>query len=319
MRFAPKVLALAMVGVAGAGSSTALADDVGNQKCVQPSGADGTGKKNEHQGGSGGSTIQKADKAADSWANRTNGAIVGKDRQAANQRAAEAQRSWDKGTGEKTEKNEKNEKNEKPGRASMQPGSTSEEVGQASAQATGGVEGAVRDITESTDKPGRYNPFAVEFNPLGLFIGGKISFTAEWAPATHHVILVNPYFAHTSSDIATSGDTTVSQTFTGVGTEIGYRYYTGHRGMNGVFVGPSLLLGVYNAGLPNGNQAFTTAGLAADVGVQEVFADHLVVGGGIGIEYLQSSHDFGDLATGPSTLASSGIKPRFLLSAGYGF
>ena len=110
-----------------------------------------------------------------------------------------------------------------------------------------------------------------------------------------------------------------SQAFTGVGTELGYRYYTGTRGMNGIFVGPSVIVGVYNAGLPMGNQLFTNVGIAGDVGVQESLWDHLVVGGGAGIEDLQVSHDFGDLPTGPSTIASTGVKPRFILEAGYGF
>jgi hypothetical protein len=183
----------------------------------------------------------------------------------------------------------------------------------------GGVEGTVRDVTRATDQPGSYRPFALEYNPVGLFVGGRVTVTAEWAPVTHHVIALSPYFVHTSADVSTSGSTTTSQTVTGAGGELGYRYYTGHRGMNGVFVGPSLILGAYNAGLPDGNQAFTNVGLAGDVGVKGILWDHLVVGGGLGIEYLSVSHDFHDLPTGPATVASSGIKPRMIIEAGYGF
>ncbi len=89
--------------------------------------------------------------------------------------------------------------------------------------------------------------------------------------------------------------------------------------MNGVFVGPSLIGGLYNGGLPNGNQAFTNIGVAADVGLQDILWNHVVGGGGVGVEYLQVSHSFGDLPTGPSTVASTGIKPRLVLSAGYAF
>jgi hypothetical protein len=45
----------------------------------------------------------------------------------------------------------------------------------------------------------------------------------------------------------------------------------------------------------------------------------IVVGGGAGIEYLWVIHDFHDAPTGPRTIASSGVKPRLLLSGGYGF
>jgi hypothetical protein len=146
-----------------------------------------------------------------------------------------------------------------------------------------------------------------------------VSFNMEWAPATHHVIQISPHIVHTTTDVATGSNTTLQQAFSGVGTELGYRYYTGHRGMNGVFVGPSLILGFYNASLPNGETPFTDVGVAADVGVQEILWDHLVVGGGAGLEYLQVSHDFGDLPTSAATIASSGIKPRLLLEVGYGF
>ena len=146
-----------------------------------------------------------------------------------------------------------------------------------------------------------------------------MSFTAEWVPITHHAIEVSPHFVHTTADVAVNGSSTESQAFSGFGGEIGYRYYTGHRGPNGVFIGPSLIAGIYNAGLPDGNQAFTNIGIAGDVGVQQIFWDHLVIGGGLGVEYLSVSHDFHDLPTGPSTIASTGIKPRVIFQAGYGF
>jgi hypothetical protein len=209
-----------------------------------------------------------------------------------------------------------------PGRASMQPeGRTSMQPGEnvPPPPEPSGFGRAVRDVTQSVDRPGAYNPFAIELNPLGLFLGGRLSFGLEWVPVTHHAVVMSPHVVHATADVATSANSTVSQAFSGVGGEIGYRYYTGHRGMNGLFVGPSLIGGVYNAGLPNGNQGFTNVGLAVDAGMQDILWDHLVVGGGIGIEYLAVSHDFADLPAGPSTVAATGFKPRLLLQAGYAF
>ena len=60
-------------------------------------------------------------------------------------------------------------------------------------------------------------------------------------------------------------------------------------------------------------------GVAADIGVQGIVADHLLLGGGIGIEYLNVSHDFGDLPAAPSAIAQTGVKPRLLFAAGYAF
>ncbi|MDP9149826.1 MAG: DUF3575 domain-containing protein [Myxococcota bacterium] len=205
------------------------------------------------------------------------------------------------------------------GSTNVQPDSTAADVGHTAASATAGVENTVSDMTRSTDVDAHYDPFAIELNPIGLFAAGRLSLSAEWVPVTHHAIVISPHIVHTTNEVAVSGGATQSQAYTGFGGEIGYRYYTGHRGMNGVFVGPSLIGGVYNAGLPQGDQAFTNLGLAADVGFQQIFWDHFVLGGGVGIEYLSVSHDFHDLPLGPSTIASSGVKPRLLLEAGYGF
>jgi hypothetical protein len=192
-------------------------------------------------------------------------------------------------------------------------------VGKTTTTAAVAVATATEDVTRATDHPGRYNPFAIEFNPLGLVVGGRLSFGFEWAPVTHHVIILSPHFVHTTAETDIGNGVTQDQKFTGVGGEIGYRYYTGHKGMNGVFVGPSVLGGVYNGALPAGSHTFVSGGLAVDVGVQEVVFNHLVLGAGIGIEYLKASHDFQDLPAGPWTIAQSGIKPRLLAQAGYAF
>ncbi len=285
----------------------------------------------EQQGGEpGGPAVQKANESADTTANQMNRQIVGEQQQRRNEQEAQAPRyrcvSEPRGTAHAGVTSEQgptgSRRTRDTGRTSMQPGNeppAANQVGQTAAQATGGLERTVRDVTEATNPPGPYRPFALEINPLGLFVGGRLSFNAEWVPATHHAIEVSPHFVHTSASIPLSGGNMGSEAFSGVGTELGYRYYTGTRGMNGVFVGPSLILGLYNAGLPMGNQVFTNVGIAGDVGIQEIFWNHLVVGAGAGLEYLQVSHDFGDLPTGPSTIASTGLKPRLLLEAGYGF
>ncbi len=280
----------------------------------------------------GGPAVQEANESADTAANRLNRQIVGEQQQRRNELEAQAGQYRCVAEGHVAPPDQgvtsmqatgRTSSAQGTGRTSMHPGNepspAPSEVGQTAAQATGGIERTVRDVTEATAPPGPYRPFAIEVNPLGLFLGGRLSFNAEWAPATHHAIQVSPHFVHTTANIPLSGGSMGTEAFTGVGTELGYRYYTGTRGMNGVFVGPSLILGMYNAGLPMGNQLFTNVGVAGDIGVQEILWNHVVVGGGVGIEYLQVSHDFGDLPIGPSTIASTGLKPRFLLEAGYGF
>jgi hypothetical protein len=208
---------------------------------------------------------------------------------------------------------EERERREQP-----QP-STAERIGQATTRAAETVIGAARDVTRATDEPGEFSPLAVELNPLGLVVGGRLSLNVEYAPVKHHVVVLSPHFVHTSAEIAVSPEMMQTRSFTGAGAEIGYRYYTGQNGMNGVFFGPSLIGGVFNASLLGQDTVFTNVGVAADIGFQDIVFDHLVLGAGVGIQYLHVSENFGDLPAGSSAIASSGIKPRLLAQAGYAF
>ncbi len=194
-----------------------------------------------------------------------------------------------------------------------------EAVGRATTTAAIAIVQAERDVTRALDQPGKYNAVAATWNPLGMIVGGRVSFNVEYAPLTHHVIIVSPHFASPSQRMSDGTDSSYEYRFTGVGGEIGYRYYTGHRGMNGIFIGPSLIGGMYDAKLGETSTLFTNIGLAADLGIQQIFFDHLALGAGAGIEYLYVSKVFGELATSPSTIAVTGLKPRLLAQAGYAF
>lgn len=229
--------------------------------------------------------------------------IVGKEQQQENERRAREAR--DAREREERDRREAQEAGEAVGRATTTAATTVIEAGQ--------------DVTRALDRPGKYNPVAATWNPLGAIVGGRISFNVEYAPVTHHVIIASPHFANPSQEVSVGPDVQRTNRFTGVGGELGYRYYTGTRGMNGIFIGPSIIGGVYNASLIQGDTAFTNIGVAADIGVQQIFWDHLALGAGAGIEYLSVSKEFGDLSAGASTIASSGLKPRLLAQAGYAF
>lgn len=187
----------------------------------------------------------------------------------------------------------------------------------ANAQAT--VESRVDEATKDLDqRTSGYHGAAIELNPLPIYFG-RLSANLQYMPAMHHAIILSPQITHVSNDIALTGGSNVSQTFTGFGGEVGYRYYTGHRGLDGVFVGPSLVLGFYNAGLPNGDQAFTTLGVAVDAGVKTVIFDNVSVGAGAGIQWVKVSHDFNDLPTRSEMAIGAGVKPRILAEVGYAF
>jgi hypothetical protein len=207
---------------------------------------------------------------------------------------------------------------EKPKETCVQPGKAGQTTTTAAMPASSPA-GVVSDMEASVEKPGRFTPFALEYQVLGPFFGGRLAITAEWSPATHHAILISPQFVHTTQHVNVTQDSTIQQSYTGGGGEIGYRYYSGRRGMNGLYIGPSVLAGVYNASLPDGDHAFTNIGLAVDAGIQAIIANHLIVGGGGGIEYLSVSKNFNDVPGGASYVAQRGLKPRVGIQVGYGF
>jgi hypothetical protein len=184
--------------------------------------------------------------------------------------------------------------------------------------------------------------WTVEWNPLALFVQ-KISANVIVVPRSHHALVLSPYYTYASTapyatNIDAGGNPLVdsngnqytlnvpSSSFRGVGTEIGYRYYYGHRGPRGLFWGPSLLLAYMNATAYNGTTtSFGDFGVSADVGYQFLVADAVSISVGGGAQYnLTSRAIFGgtripDQQWPASIYSNNGFRPRFLLSLGYSF
>src|SRR5262249_13490190 len=83
------------------------------------------------------------------------------------------------------EANARNPRPAKPNAADADKKKTdeaAESVGKTTTTAASWVGNEVQDVTRSTERPGHYNPLAVELNPLGLFFGGRVSLNVEWAP-----------------------------------------------------------------------------------------------------------------------------------------
>jgi hypothetical protein len=211
------------------------------------------------------------------------------------------------------------EQRERVARERQQSKDVGEKIGRATTSAATVLADTAQDIARAMDHPGKYNPIAATWNPLGLIVGGRVSINIEYAPITHHVIVLSPHFANPSDTTAVSPEFQITNRYTGVGGELGYRYYSGHNGMNGLFIGPSLVGGTYNANLSGREVPFSNFGLAMDAGLQHMLWEHLALGAGLGIEYLYVTKDFGTVGTGASTIASSGVKPRLLAQVGYAF
>ena len=118
---------------------------------------------------------------------------------------------------------------------------------------------------------------------------GRYSISGEYMLARHHAVTLSPFFTSTSVKV---NDKEIGS-LSGFGGELGYRFYTGSRGANGFFVGPSVLFASYNSESVVGNtsQSFTAMGGALDIGGQFLIGPGVVIGFGGGLQYTKNSEE----------------------------
>jgi hypothetical protein len=171
----------------------------------------------------------------------------------------------------------------------------------------------------------------LEWNPLPLIIG-KLSVNAVIAPGDHHALVLTPFYVSTTTvpvavascaDAACDQSTSTQlpkQTFSGIGAEIGYRYYTGLGGPRGFFAGPSLIFGVMNAKPQVGDSlGYLDLGLAADVGYEMLVNDKLAITLGGGVQYTLPDKTIPTQQFPADIYANSRLAPRALASIGWAF
>ncbi|HQP33780.1 MAG TPA: hypothetical protein PLI95_01310 [Polyangiaceae bacterium] len=164
---------------------------------------------------------------------------------------------------------------------------------------------------------------AITANPLSIFVG-RWSVNFEYLPARHHAIIVVPSLWTLSAN--SNFDSNKSETsFRYLGGELGYHFYTGDRGANGFFVGPSL---VYmnmkvtekltnSAGTTETSASSSLYGMALDIGGQYVAKGGFTIGGGGGLMWVKVKDD--TKGTNEPSIKLSGTLPRFLFTIGYSF
>jgi len=202
------------------------------------------------------------------------------------------------------------------------------EVDPAAPQSNPWLTSGVAERPDQRSKPDGLRSFVVGANPLGILIG-RYCLEGEFLPVPHHAITLSPFFTHAPVTVTTSQGEVDAGSLTGFGTELGYRFYTGKKGANGFFAGPSLLFGSYSSAAPSGSQpsgseghvSFFGYGAAIDIGGQAIIGPGVVVGGGAGLQYTTNSEELDgkDLNLASAIIAGGGIRPRLLLTVGYAF
>ena len=166
----------------------------------------------------------------------------------------------------------------------------------------------------------------VELNPVSL-IYHKVAASVILASSNHHAGVVSPFYAYTRTepiyvyDDAGSPTQLPEQKFKGPGIELGYRYYVDENvGPRGMFVGPSLILGAFQATAMSGDRtSYCHFGLAADVGYQSLISDTLSISLGAGLQYTVPTKDIPKQQFPAWIYADGGFLPRVFLNVGVAF
>jgi hypothetical protein len=170
--------------------------------------------------------------------------------------------------------------------------------------------------------------FAITLNPLAALIG-RYSIQGDYLFAPHHALVVNPFFTYAPIKVTVQGKEIDGGSLLGFGAEVGYRFYSGGRGAEGFFIGPSVIGAFYSQSAPTGvngaaaatSDSFGSFGGAVDIGVQQMFGPGILVGGGFGLQYTKTTKDIAtdNLNLASAIIAGGGLRPRLLATIGFGF
>lgn len=174
----------------------------------------------------------------------------------------------------------------------------------------GGVDVDAPPRSDEAEPEARH--FAVYLNPLSLIVD-RYGASVEVMLASHHALEAGAYYVY----CATNSDS--NNVFSGVGGEIGYRFYLERNGPRGFYLGPSFLLAALTA-LPQAGASvdYLNLGGALDLGYQALLG-RVLVGIGAGAQYTVATKDFPQQQLAASVYANSGLRPRVSLAIGVAF
>jgi hypothetical protein len=187
------------------------------------------------------------------------------------------------------------------------------------------------DTANVTSAVQEHKRIALTVNALNLIVG-RYAANLEYQPVPHHGVIVTPHFDHLSGDPLWDGSRGHDRdTLTGGGVELGYRLYTGSRGFNGLFIGPSLLLASHETVLTRNvgtqfesqtRETFSSVGVAMDAGAQWQ-RGNFVIGFGAGVRSMKNSRSRSFSGSGVDMFiegnTGEGVYGRFAFNLGCAF
>jgi hypothetical protein len=143
----------------------------------------------------------------------------------------------------------------------------------------------IQDIDPDILAAERFRRVTLIGNPFGLMVG-RVSPEVQLMMAPHHGLVFNPYIRVIDDFVLLT--TSLRREF-GYGAELGYRYFTGKRGANGLFIGPSVIAahdhvaaGIDAHSLAVGPENPSYVGAILDAGAQGILDSGFTIGGGAG-------------------------------------
>ena len=160
----------------------------------------------------------------------------------------------------------------------------------------------------TTEPSDDFKSLAFTVNPI-TFLMTLVGANIEYLPARHHGIMLNP-FVHPPLFNPRFNATSF------YGAEIGYHYYTGTKGADGFFLGPSL---IYEYVVLDDRTSFSNAGIILDVGAQYVSDSGFTIGFGVGLSVRASLNKKSSYASSDTPIWMEGYWPRVLFMMGHSF
>jgi hypothetical protein len=181
------------------------------------------------------------------------------------------------------------------------------------------------DVTVKS-APTPHRTVGIEWNSFPALALGKFSVTAVVVPRDHHALVLTPFFVSSTTapiyvfDDEGNATQLPKQTFTGFGGELGYRYYFGLAGPRGLYLGPSLIVGAFNAAAQDGTHTgYGLFGLAGDVGYEALVADAVSLDLGAGLQFNWTDKAIPQQQFPANFYANRGLFPRVQLAVGWVF
>lgn len=152
-----------------------------------------------------------------------------------------------------------------------------------------------KNISKKDDAPEPVlKHFTISANPLNLALN-SISVNGEYMLTKHHGLTVTPSFVITPKDALFDVFMEARGDF---GIEVGYRFYSGSRGTNGFFMGPSFVyMYMHRRAIHNDSDevverdSYSVYGLAVDLGGAHVSKGGFFIGAGGGMMFLRTTRD----------------------------